>query len=121
MRMFLCTLILAIFFSGYSSAAHAFGDMDCHPQGKAEISAPAMDMADCFDHQKADDAQKNADGTSSSAKCMDCTHCCASHAVNLPGHSMNFQLKAEVLNPLLEDGYAGDYLFSLLRPPKTLV
>lgn len=121
MRLFLYTLILAIIFSGYSSAAHAFVKMDCHPQGKTEISAPAMDMADCPDHQKDDDSQKDTDGTPAKAKCMDCTHCCASHAVNLPGYYMNFQPNAAVLNPPLEDGYTGDYLFSLLRPPKNLV
>ena len=121
MRLFFCTLILSIFFSGYSSAAHAFGSMDCHPQGKTEISAPAMDMADCPGHQKSDDAQKETDGTPSKAKCMDCTHCCASHAINLSGYSMNFQPMVAVLNPPFVDGYNGDYLFSLLRPPKTLV
>lgn len=121
MRIFLCILILAIFCSGYSAAAHAFGNMDCHPQGKAEISAPAMDMANCPDHQKADDTQKDADGTSSKAKCMDCTHCCAPHAMNLPSYSLSFQPSVAVLNPPLVDGYIGDYLFSLLRPPRTLV
>ena len=122
MRVFLMLLIFAIGFSGYSAAAHAFGPDSCDPAMKAEMADSGMDMSDCPGHQADQDKQKDTDTSKTSkAKCMDCTHCCASHAMNLPEYSMNFQAQATVLNLPPTTGIDGDYLMSLLRPPKSLV
>lgn len=126
MRVFLMLLIFAIGFSGYSAAAHAFGPDSCNPTMKAEMADSnmdqGMDMSDCPGHQADQDKQTDNDQSKSSkAKCMDCTHCCASHAMNLPEYSMNFQPQATVLNLPPTTGIDGDYLMSLLRPPKSLV
>ena len=119
MRVFLMLMIFAIGFSGYSAAAHAYGDMGCQPNSKAEVVDQVMDMGDCLGHQEEGDTQNNTDKTSS--KSMDCTHCCASHAINLSYYSMNIHALAAVLNPPPQTENDGDYLFSLLRPPKFFV
>lgn len=126
MRVFLILIIFAIGFSGYSAAAHAFGPDSCDPAMKAEMSASGMDqgmdMSDCPGHQADQDKKTDADQSKSSkTKCMDCTHCCASHAMNLPDYSMSFQPQTTVLNLPPTTGIDGDYLMSLLRPPKSFV
>jgi hypothetical protein len=127
MRVFLMLLIFAIGFSGYSAAAHAFGPDSCNPAMKAEKADSGMDqgmnMSDCPDHQADQDQQKNTDQskTAKKGKCMDCTHCCTSHAISLPNFSINLPQLAAVLNPKPIQGHVDDVFFSLLRPPKSLV
>jgi hypothetical protein len=126
MRVFLMLLIFAIGFSGYSAAAHAFGPDSCDPAMKAEMTNAGMDhgldMSDCPGHQADQDKQTDADQSKSSKeKCMDCTHCCTSHAVNLSDYSVNFLQPTAVLHPSLVHGYVDGLLTSLLRPPKSLV
>lgn len=126
MRVFLMLLIFAIGFSGYSAAAHAFGPDSCDPAMKAEMVESGMDhdmdMSDCPGHQADQGKQVDADQSKSSkTKCMDCTHCCTSHAISLPNYSVNFPPLAAVLNPQPMHGYVDEFFFSLLRPPKSLV
>jgi hypothetical protein len=122
MRMFLMLLIFAIGFSGYSAAAHAFGPDSCDPAMMSQMADDGMDMSDCPGHQAGQDKQKDADTSKTSkAKCMDCTHCCASHAISLSNYSVNFPPLAAVLNPQPMHGYVDDVFSSLLRPPKSLV
>lgn len=122
MRVILMLLIFAIGFSGYSAAAHAFGPDSCDPAMMTKLVDSGMDMSDCPGHQADQDQQKNADQDKfANGKCMDCTHCCGSHAMNLPDYSMNFQPQATILNFPPPTGIDGDYLMSLLRPPKSLV
>lgn len=122
MKVLTLLLVFLIGFSGYSAAAHAFGADSCNPVALEKMADMGMDMADCPGHQADQDQQKDSDqGKSSKAKCMDCTHCCASHAISLPNYSMNFQPTSAVLNLPPTAGIDGDYLMSLLRPPKSLV
>ena len=92
-------LIFAIGFSGYSAAAHSFGPDSCDPAMMTKVVDDGMDMSDCPGHQADQDQQKDSDQSKSSkAKCMDCTHCCTSHAMNILDYSMNFQPQATILN-----------------------
>lgn len=119
MRILICTLILTIFFGGYSSAAHAFGEMSCHPQDVLELSASDADMTGCADHNQADQGQDHSN--TSKGQCMDCTHCCASHVVGLLDYSLSHPAQAKLRHAVPADGYSDYFSFSLLRPPKTLV
>lgn len=128
MRVLLMLLIFAIGFSGYSAAAHAFGHESCDPAMMMQMADDSaehegMDMSDCPGHEADQDQQKDADAdkSSSKGKCMDCTHCCTSHAVSISEYSVGFLPPSSVLNPPPLNLSAGDFLFSLLRPPKSLV
>lgn len=122
MRVFLMLLIFAIGFSGYSAAAHALGPDSCDPVTMEKMADTGMDMSDCPGHQADQDQQKDSDqGKSSKAKCMDCTHCCTSHAISLPNYSVNIPSLKAVLNPQPMHGHVDEVFFSLLRPPKSLV
>lgn len=108
-------LIFAIGFSGYSAAAHAFGPDSCNTAMKAEMADQGVDVADCADHQ--DSQEKNSDKI-----CLDCTHCCASHAISLSNY--NFALPepdASGLSYSLEASHNSDFIASMLRPPRSLV
>lgn len=123
MRLFVMLLIFAIGFSGYSAAAHAFMKESCNPVVMAQAASVEVDMP-CPGHSAVEQNQQEDTDQSDQAskgKCMDCTHCCVSHAFNMPESSFNFLQPSAELNPLTVNGYAGDFLFSLLRPPKSLV
>ena len=53
------------------------------------------------------------------SQCPDCVHCCSGHVFNLsltaPAAQTVFM---PIAYPVLSDSVSGDYLFSLLRPPK---
>jgi len=130
MRVFLMLLIFAIGFSGYSAAVHAFGHGSCDPammmQTADDNSAAhaSMDMPDCPEHRAHQDQQKDAGvyKTASKDKCIDCTHCCASNAMSLPDYGgASFLPQASILAPTSVDQSVGDFLYSLKRPPKSLV
>lgn len=120
MRIFICTLILTILFGGYSSAAHAFGEVSCHPQDVLELSASDADMAGCADHNQADQGHADHSKTGK-GQCMDCTHCCAFHVAGLLDYSVSYPPQATLHHAVPADGYSDYFSFSLLRPPKTLV
>lgn len=102
MRIVLFLMILSLGFSGFSAASHAFADMKA-----------ASTMEDCAGH-----AQKSDDHKHSKGLCLDCHHCCVSHAVTIPSFVLTFQDMDDVLNPLPADDHAGRSPSSLLRPPK---
>lgn len=123
MRVLLMLLIFAIGFSGYSAAAHAFAPDSCNSTIKAELAGQGADMADCADLQ--DDQDRQADsgqGKNSDKICLDCTHCCASHAMNLPNYDFGLpKPESSRLSPSLEAVNNSDFIASMLRPPKSLV
>jgi hypothetical protein len=119
MRVFFAFLIIAIAFSGFSTASHAFDMEGCTEMMKSEMSKD-MDMADCPGHQK-NDAKKDTDNTAKKSACPDCVHCCTSHAVSLTNFSVKLlPVEATLASPPLQV-LKSDLLFSLLRPPKSLV
>lgn len=121
-------LIFTIGFSGYSAAARAFCDESLHSPMMTQMADEiaeheGMDMSDCPSHQDKQNKQKDADTdkTASKDKCMDCAHCCASHAMSISGYRLPFLPQTSVLALTSVDQRAGDFLFSLLRPPKSFV
>lgn len=118
MRVFLMLLIFAIGFGGYSAAAHAFADVSCN---SVTMSHDTAGMTDCPEGQAETSKADNSNGTASKGACLDCTHCCASHALGLSAYSHSFPPQASILNPLTEAVHHSDLLFSLLRPPKKTV
>ncbi len=100
MRGFLFIVMIAFLLNGYGAVAHAFSASDCNPQ---------IELAD--DNTDAD----------STAPCLDCHHCCVSHAIPQSTHNVIAMTQSAPLNPPRLVTYTGDYHFSLLRPPKSLV
>lgn len=129
MRIFLILLIFAIGFSGYSAAAHAFSHLSCDPDIMIQIEDASaghanMDMSDCPEHQADQNHKKDAgiEKVASKDKCIDCTKCCASQVMSLHDFKGFFLPQSIILEPtsvgLLR---VGDFLYSLKRPPKSLV
>ena len=123
MRIFLMLLIFAIGFSGYSAAAHAFGPDSCDTETMSQIADNGTNASDCSGHQADQDKQTDTNQSKSSkAKCMDCVHCCASHAISLSNY--NFDLpepEASRLSPSLEASHNSDFITLMLRPPRFLI
>lgn len=117
MRIFLAILVFAISFSGYSAAAHAFSDELCASEAQAEMTL----NADCADHHGGADSQQDTENSDTKSVCVDCLHCCASHGASLQPVSIRFNPVPMTLSAALTPTLTGDYLFSLLRPPKNLV
>lgn len=118
MRILLMILVFAIGFSGFPAAAYAFSKDSCD-------SAILSQLADtnhegCSDHHQ-DQKEKASHDKAEKSKCLDCAHCCTSHAFNASSYSLKFHLEARKVFPILKDRPIGDYHFSLLRPPKALV
>ena len=114
MRFILMLIAFAVAFSGYASVAHAFGDDLCNP-ASVQLSD---DGADITGHTAHKTAQKDK---SCSDQCPECTHCCASHAIGLPGHSVHTPPLLAVFESVAILEPVGRVYFSLLRPPKPLV
>lgn len=93
MRSFFYVLIFVIAFSGYSTAANAFGG-GCCPQEKASC------------HDLGQDTQKN------------CHDCCISYMSFTPNFIAAFRLEKQVLNPVPVDHRVDDFISSFLRPPR---
>ncbi|MBN8521632.1 MAG: hypothetical protein J0L77_07040 [Alphaproteobacteria bacterium] len=122
MKVLTLLLVFAIGFGGYSAAAHAFGADSCNPVALEKMADMGMDMADCPGHQADQDQQKDSDQSKSSkAKCMNCTHCCTSHVMSAVDYGVSFIAQASVLTPTFVNFHVGDFLYSLKRPPKSLV
>lgn len=114
MRILILTLILAIGFSGYSAAAHAFAMESC--------GSAAIEKTDCADHHDNQISDHGSDQhQSDKGVCLDCHHCCSSHAAGLPDYSVDYPPQARLHHPAPADVYSDHFAFSLLRPPKSLV
>lgn len=127
MRVLVLLLIFAIGFSGYSAAVHAYDHKNCHLTAATPIADDAapedMIVSECSGHQVDSDLQIDvtSDQTTSKSKCMDCSHCCASHAVRPTDYEVVFELQSSVLTPLSADQGIGEVVCSPKRPPKFLV
>lgn len=120
-------LIFAIGFSGYAAAAHSVAGESCNPAAMEMSSdhAAKAGMPDCPGH--ADDAvQADSSDTADSSKstksiCLDCHHCCTAHATAVTSYSLNVPADDASLVMPPSDAHKVGRLFSLLRPPKSLV
>ena len=117
MRCIVYTLILTILISGYSAAAHAFGPL---PADKGQVEMMGMD---CGSHQKdaASGDTQDQNGNAAELCDMSCHHCCAGHAMSPQSAGINAAQFANRLVPAYAGNLAGDFAFSLLRPPRNLV
>ena len=70
MRGILFVIILSFLITGYSAAAHAFGEIMACPNGMIM----AMDMKDCCNH---------TGGKTTGHTCLKCAYCCAVTATTL--------------------------------------
>jgi len=110
MHIFVMLFIFAIGFSGYSSAAHAFGHEFCDKSIEMQHG-----QHDHHDHQKDADTKK----FSSKDKCLDC---CTSQVMSLHDFKSVFLPQHSVLELTYVDLLRiGDFLYSLKRPPKSFV
>lgn len=116
MRVLIVLLMFAIGFSGFSTTAHAFSDVLCD----SGISQQMDSDSECADHQMAPDVKKDTGGElAAKDKCIDCMHCCSGHVYSLTVSVLPMQaIFVPVTYPVLTDRIAGDYAFSLLRPPQ---
>lgn len=118
MKFLLSILVFCIFFSSFATVAEAYCKVDCsHKQTESQAS----NLSHCADNQKNIDAEKSSNGKSSKSICLECSHCCSSHAINLQSYSVGFYVQPSSIPLPAENLGVGDYQFSLLRPPKTLV
>ncbi len=111
-------LIFALFFSSFATVAEAYCKVDC---SHTEVSSQSPEASHCADNQKNTDTEKKSNGKSSKTICLECSHCCSSHTASLQNYSISFQVQPAAVTLPTENLAVGDYLFSLLRPPKSLV
>ena len=119
MRFALVIVVLSLIFSGYSTAAHAFEDMNCE---QGSTSKTENIEADCHGFQKLsshDHQEKTEKGSKTS--CSDCHHCCASSAVTAMNGGFMAPLYDDVFVSAAHDIRDGSFVSQLRRPPKSLV
>lgn len=118
MRMLIFMLVLAIGFSGFSAAAHAFDSAGC---GKTfSIEKADETQNNCVNHFKTD-SKNDKNPNNSDHTCVSCGHCCMSHAaitqygihIVIPTHKMAFSH--------VNDQSDDDFISGLKRPPRILV
>ena len=113
MKFFLTIMVIALAFSGYSAASHAMGTKDCSSKAGSQLEeCQHTDASTDKDHAQKHDKKE--------AKCMDCTHCCASSAAISPVKQLNFSMTGAVFAPEPSRAQPQGRFFSLLRPPRTL-
>lgn len=105
-------MIFAIGFGGYAAAAHSNDMGPCSPVQQSDKAC---------DHHNKDEAQKDSADTDKSI-CLECMHCCAGH-INFysPQAFIKIPLKSSVLTALPTETSLSSFVFSLLRPPKSIV
>lgn len=118
MRIFLTLLVFAIGFSGFSTVAHAFDSQSCTQIMSAE-NVLSSNM-DCAGHAN-DDKKQEKSSKDGKHLCLDCGHCCVSHAAIIQ-HSLNFD------TPIIKTAFSfihinvdDNVISGLKRPPKALV
>lgn len=119
MKFFLPFLVFAFILSSFSAVTEAYCTGDC---AHIEASIQSSNAPHCADHQKSADNKKGSEGKTSKSVCMDCHHCCSAHGAGLQSfdtHSLGVSASLVPLSPDAID--VSGYLFSLLRPPKSLV
>lgn len=113
MRVFLMIMIFAIGFGGYAAAAHSNDMGSCNPVQQSDVGC---------DHQNQDDAQNDASDKADNSVCPECTHCCAGHVgFYSPQPAIKILEQSAVLMPLPSQVITNSHVFSLLRPPKSIV
>lgn len=117
MRWVFHILILAIVLSGYVAAAHAFEPVS-DDQGQVQMVDMGNGCADCPGGNAADPPDQD-NGTS---KCcdMNCHHCCTGHIGFPPVSDFSFSQLSGTVTLAYADNLAGDFVSSLLRPPRNL-
>jgi hypothetical protein len=114
MRLIFSLLIFAITLSGFLSAAHAFEPVSV-------VEAQAMGMA-CDNYQPDNSGDThNRDGVPAKGCDMGCHSCCSGNAALLSELSVHFPIISIIQSAFHTDALTGDYVFSLLRPPRNLV
>lgn len=115
-------LMFAISLSGYTAAAHASGG-GCDPLTMSKMADAGIDMPDCPAHQSAKDQKQDASHTKSGkGNCVNCTHCCGSHALYLTSFSIDLpSVPVAAHNMLPVHGHINHFLFPQFRPPKSAV
>jgi hypothetical protein len=118
MRIFLTLLVFAIGFSGFSTVAHAFDSQSCTQIMSAE-NVLSSNM-DCAGHAN-DDKKQEKSSKDGKHLCLDCGHCCVSHAAIIQ-HSLSFD------TPIIKTAFSfihinvdDNVISGLKRPPKALV
>lgn len=116
MRVFLVIMMLAIALSGFSTASHALGMKNCHSESSIDAKESASGM-DCPDHASTADA----DNSDSKQDCLNCDHCCLSHAA-FPATTLGLTVPARNETYAQIDAKVADSAVSgLKRPPKSIV
>lgn len=116
MRFVLAILIVSIFISSYSAAAHAFGAISANDKGQVE----AMDMSKCHGHHD-DSKDQGKTGPAKKGMDMNCHYCCASLMAIYQSPSPYLNLTSGDLVALPLHHVASDVISSLLRPPQSFV
>lgn len=117
MRWVFHILILTIVLSGYVAAAHAFEPVS-GDQGQVQMADMENGCVDCLDNSAAD----TPDQDNGMSKCcdMNCHHCCTAHIGFPPEFDFNLAQLSKTVTLAYADNLAGDFVSSLLRPPRTL-
>ena len=114
MRLIFSLLIFAITLSGFVAAAHAFEPVS---GGQTQVMGIACD--DC-QPGNSNDAQ-DQDGVPAKGCDMGCHSCCSGNAALFSDVNVHLSPVSASLSAFYTNTLVGDYVFSLLRPPRNLV
>jgi hypothetical protein len=116
MRVLIILMILAVNFSGFSTAAHAFSDAFCDSATGKQVESGIK----CPDHQLTSAAETGAlDDVGAKAQCLDCIHCCSGHVLSMTLSSAALVVVMQsVKYPVMTHRIADGHVLSLLRPPQ---
>ncbi len=114
MRLIFSILIVSLLVTGFSAAAHAFGDISLNEKGQIQMA----DESQCHKHQ---DDGKTKEIPAHKKQDMNCHYCCAA-LLGLPQvFAQGFVPQPELLVSLPLHYVEADFVLTLLRPPKSLV
>jgi hypothetical protein len=109
MRIIYCIMILSMALSGYFNAAHA----------SLSIDKISKNIQSVVDNSSSDANDEQNDAADSDTACHIC--CCSSATFNHINILQAPMTKGTLLSPLPDLSLKSDYIFSLLRPPKSSV